>query len=75
MKEIINYKFKVLKVEEGNFDYDTVFIEVNKNNIQIPILKTAIKGKEIVGKTIKIPCEFIKENEYLFNNVISEIEL
>lgn len=74
MKEVVKDKFKVLKIEEGLYEYDTLFIDVNKESVQIPILKTKINNVDIVGKIIKVPCEII-ENGYIFNKVITEIEL
>jgi hypothetical protein len=71
---MVKDKFKVKKVEVGIYNYDTVFIEVDNNTIQIPILKTAIKDKQIVNKTILIPCELIGENIYLFNSEITKVE-
>jgi hypothetical protein len=71
---MVKDKFKVIKVEDGIYDYNTIFIDVDKNAIQIPILKTAMNDKQIVGKTILIPCELIDENTYLFNQVITKIE-
>jgi hypothetical protein len=74
MDKQVKDKFKVIKLENGKYDYDTVFIEVNKKVIQIPIEKDAIKEKQIIGKTILIPCELIGENEYLFNKEINKVE-
>ena len=74
MAGIVKDKFKVIKVVEGHFDYDTVFIEVNKKSVQIPIEKTTLKGKQITGKSILVPCELIGDNEYLFNKEIVKIE-
>jgi hypothetical protein len=51
-----------------------VFIEVGKYVIQIPILKNVSKDKQIVGKTILVPCELIGDNDYLFNKEITKIE-
>jgi hypothetical protein len=74
MANIVKDKFKVVKYENGNFDYDTVFIEVGKLIVQIPILKNVSKDKQIVGKTILIPCELVGDSEYLFNKEITKIE-
>jgi len=75
MAEIVKDKFKITKFEKGIYDYDTVFIEVNKKVIQIPVVKGIIKDKQIIGKTILIPCELIGNNDYLFNKEITKIEL
>ena len=74
MADIVKDKFKVNKIAIGKFAYDTIFIEVNKITVQIPVEKTALNGKQIVGKTILIPCELIGNNEYLFNKEITKIE-
>ena len=67
-------KFKVIKLEQGLYDYDTIFIEVNKKVVQIPVEKVAVKGKQIVGRTITIPCKLMDDKEYLFDSVITKIE-
>jgi hypothetical protein len=74
MTKVNSDKFKVLKIEKGQFEYDTIFIEINEKSIQIPIAKSTLKDKQIIGKNIKIPHELIGENEYLFNKEITEIE-
>lgn len=74
MAKINEDKFKVLNIEEGLYEYDTIFIEVNKKIIQIPIKKDIVKGKQIVGEMIKVPCELVGENNYLFNKEITKIE-
>jgi hypothetical protein len=74
MVDIVKDKFKVTKYEEGIYAYDTIFIDVNKQTIQIPIIKGIKNVKQIVGKTILIPCELVGENNYLFNKEITQIE-
>jgi hypothetical protein len=74
MAKTVKDKFKVVKVEEGHYDYNTVFIEVNKNTIQIPIRKSVLENQQILNKTILIPCELVGDNEYLFNGEIVEVE-
>ena len=67
-------KFKVIKLEQGLYDYDTIFIEVNKKVVQIPVEKVAVKDKQIVGKSISVPYKLMDDKEYLFDSVITKIE-
>lgn len=73
MVRVDKCKFKVVNFEIGNYNYDTVFIEANKKVIQIPVKKDATKDKQLVGKTILIPCEVIGD-DYLFNKEINKVE-
>jgi hypothetical protein len=47
-------KYKVKKFVSGNFDYDTLFIDVNKVEYQIPVCKGKDINNKLVGKEIII---------------------
>lgn len=74
MEKAVKEKYKILRIEEGIYDYNTFFVEIAKNKIiQIPAIKGIEKGKQIIGKTILIPCEIDGEG-YIFNRIIEKVE-
>ena len=48
-------KYKIIDFQHGKYDYDTLFIEVDKNNIaQVPISKKAQPTSNLIGKFINV---------------------
>lgn len=70
---MISSGFKVVKVEQGNFDYDTAFIQVNKEVVQIPIRKDIYQKETVVGKSISVDYEKI-DNQLVFGWLIEEVK-
>jgi hypothetical protein len=46
--------YKVADIQLGQYDCDTLFIEVDKNIVQIPISKKAKATKDLIGKSISV---------------------
>lgn len=70
---MISSGFKVVKVEQGNYEYDTAFIQVNKDVVQIPIRKDIYQKEAIIGKSISIDYEKI-DNQLVFGWLIEEVK-
>lgn len=75
--DIVKGRFRVRKIEAGQYEYDTVFIEVGEDKniklVQIPMLKGIKDSDKIVGKSILV--KYVDINgDYGFGWVIDEIE-
>lgn len=46
--------YEVLDLQFGKYDCDTIFIKVDKDTVQIPIIKIAKIPSDLVGKLIVI---------------------
>jgi hypothetical protein len=70
-------KFKVIKQLNGQYEFDTLFIEVGKqkNIVQIPIVKAVSEGKDLVGKLITVKYEGEIDGDIIFNTPLYDLVL
>lgn len=47
-------KYLVKDFKEGLHEYDTIFVEVDKEMYQIPVLKEAKADQKLIGKSIGV---------------------
>lgn len=75
--DIVKGRFRVRKIEAGQYGYDTVFIEVGEDKnvklVQVPMVKGIKDSDKIIGKSILIKYIDLDGN-YSFGWVIDEIE-